>query len=284
MVSYKYDSYGNIKQISGDLSLGNLNPFRYKGYYYDNESGMYYCKSRYYVAYWLIWLNMDRIEYLDNTNIGNNNHVMMIDDKGNFSWRSLLRGVGYLATGIGAIVTGSLVIASSVALAPMLAVAGITIGAGVLTTINGTAEIGEAISGYNYMKDGVFGGNSTAYNVYAGITDGLACVGSMVCGGWLKANAPRIEAYKNVGNYGFSGTLLIKKHMARPYQHSTLLQKNIIKYGEMTKESTGLYNFTINGTFKVGWVSYEIGKTGSNSITWKIVLDINKQIINHIGF
>ena len=60
--------------------------------------------------------------------------------------------------------------------------------------------------------------------------------------------------------------------------------ENIIKYGEMTKESTGLYNFTINGTFKVGWVSYEIGKTGSNSITWKIVLDINKQIINHIGF
>mgnify|MGYP006956373544 CR=1 FL=1 len=37
MVSYKYDSYGNIKQISGDLSLGNLNPFRYKGYYYDNQ-------------------------------------------------------------------------------------------------------------------------------------------------------------------------------------------------------------------------------------------------------
>ena len=51
MVAYKYDSYGNIKQINGDLSLGNLNPFRYKGYYYDNESGMYYCKSRYYVAY-----------------------------------------------------------------------------------------------------------------------------------------------------------------------------------------------------------------------------------------
>ena len=98
MVSYKYDSYGNIKQISGDLSLGKLNPFRYKGYYYDNESGMYYCKSRYYVAYWLIWLNMDRIEYLDNTNIGNinlfsycnNNPVMMIDDKGNFGIFALI--------------------------------------------------------------------------------------------------------------------------------------------------------------------------------------------------
>ena len=78
MVSYKYDSYGNIKQISGDLSLGKLNPFRYKGYYYDNESGMYYCKSRYYVAYWRRWLNMDRIEYLDNTNIGNIIYIMII--------------------------------------------------------------------------------------------------------------------------------------------------------------------------------------------------------------
>ncbi len=102
MVSYKYDSYGNIKQISVDISLGNLNPFRYKGYYYDNESGMYYCKSRYYVAYWRRWLNMDRIEYLDNTNIGNinlfsycnNNPVMMIDDKGNFALLGLIISVG----------------------------------------------------------------------------------------------------------------------------------------------------------------------------------------------
>ena len=109
MVSYKYDSYGNIKQISGDLSLGKLNPFRYKGYYYDNESGMYYCKSRYYVAYWRRWLNMDRIEYLDNTNIGNinlfsycnNNPVMMIDDKGNFGLLSaLLVGAGILVSGL----------------------------------------------------------------------------------------------------------------------------------------------------------------------------------------
>ena len=48
MVEYHYDSWGNVIDISGDESLGRLNPFRYRGYYYDEETGMYYLKSRYY--------------------------------------------------------------------------------------------------------------------------------------------------------------------------------------------------------------------------------------------
>lgn len=38
--------------LPGELAdtVGVQNPFRYKGYYYDNETGMYYLKSRYYDA------------------------------------------------------------------------------------------------------------------------------------------------------------------------------------------------------------------------------------------
>ena len=144
MVSYKYDSYGNIKQISGDLSLGNLNPFRYKGYYYDNESGMYYCKSRYYVAYWRRWLNMDRIEYLDNTNIGNinlfsycnNNPVMMIDDKGNMpKWAKWLIG--------GALVVGA--IALTVATAGLSGGLATALGGGVLGNVASGVIVGAGV-------------------------------------------------------------------------------------------------------------------------------------------
>ena len=31
--------------------IGNINPFRYRGYYYDTEIGLYYLQSRYYDAH-----------------------------------------------------------------------------------------------------------------------------------------------------------------------------------------------------------------------------------------
>ena len=50
VVKYSYDAWGNIISIggSGADSIGKLNPFRYRSYYYDNESGMYYLQTRYY--------------------------------------------------------------------------------------------------------------------------------------------------------------------------------------------------------------------------------------------
>ena len=52
VVSYAYDAWGNCiatnHNISGTNSYANLNPFRYRGYYYDSELGFYYLNSRYY--------------------------------------------------------------------------------------------------------------------------------------------------------------------------------------------------------------------------------------------
>ena len=60
----------------------------------------------------------------------------------------------------------------------------------------------------------------------------------------------------------------------------------IIDYqdGKMVKESSGIYNFTIGGAYKIGWVSYGVEKVGSHQVTWKLVLDIGKHIILHAGF
>ena len=59
VVSYEYDPWGNILSTSGSMAatLGADNPFRYRGYYYDNESGFYYLQSRYYDPVTGRWLN-----------------------------------------------------------------------------------------------------------------------------------------------------------------------------------------------------------------------------------
>ena len=43
---YAYDAWGNILAMSG--TLAELNPLRYRGYVYDQETGFYYLNSRYY--------------------------------------------------------------------------------------------------------------------------------------------------------------------------------------------------------------------------------------------
>ena len=49
VVTYTYDSWGKVTEVGGsNQTLGNLNPFRYRGYYYDAETGFYYVSSRYY--------------------------------------------------------------------------------------------------------------------------------------------------------------------------------------------------------------------------------------------
>jgi len=46
VASYTYDPWGKIISSSG--TLADINPLRYRGYYYDSETGFYYLQSRYY--------------------------------------------------------------------------------------------------------------------------------------------------------------------------------------------------------------------------------------------
>ena len=50
VVSYLYDAWGAPISITGPMAstLGAQNPIRYRGYYYDTETGLYYLQSRYY--------------------------------------------------------------------------------------------------------------------------------------------------------------------------------------------------------------------------------------------
>ena len=68
VVSYTYDAWGNpyepvYSYNSGvsatDRANAELNPFRYRGYYYDVETGYYYLQTRYYNPEWGRFLNAD---------------------------------------------------------------------------------------------------------------------------------------------------------------------------------------------------------------------------------
>ena len=50
VVEYTYDSWGKVLSVTGSLAttLGENQPFRYRGYVYDTETGWYYLQSRYY--------------------------------------------------------------------------------------------------------------------------------------------------------------------------------------------------------------------------------------------
>ena len=102
---YFYDAWGNIAAISGNEEIANANPFRYRGYYYDSESGFYYLQSRYYDSFTGRFLNADEIISDSNilgTNLFaycNNNAVNMVDPEGN-DGTIIIMGIYFLACAV----------------------------------------------------------------------------------------------------------------------------------------------------------------------------------------
>ena len=64
--SYDYDAWGNCTVYdSSDAAIGDLNPLRYRGYYYDAETGFYYLQSRYYDPAICRFINADTFATTD---------------------------------------------------------------------------------------------------------------------------------------------------------------------------------------------------------------------------
>ena len=107
LVTYTYDAWGNITSMVDTTDnwyrVGTANPFRYRGYYYDNESGLYYLQSRYYDPKVGRFLNRDDPMFLGaNGNIASydlfayceNNPVNKIDVAGFAAINVIFAAVG----------------------------------------------------------------------------------------------------------------------------------------------------------------------------------------------
>jgi RHS repeat-associated protein len=59
VASYSYDAWGSVISSSG--ALAEVNPIRYRGYYYDTETQLYYCQQRYYNPQWGRFISADTV-------------------------------------------------------------------------------------------------------------------------------------------------------------------------------------------------------------------------------
>ena len=112
VAKYTYDSWGLILSITdendNDISnddnhIANINPFRYKSYYYDKETKLYYLGKRYYNPMWGRFLNADNYISTGIDILGynmylyaNNNPINMIDSNGN--WPKIFKKIGKAIT------------------------------------------------------------------------------------------------------------------------------------------------------------------------------------------
>ena len=123
VAEYAYDAFGNCTITSTTNSIiAHANPIRYRGYYYDEDTGLYYCNARYYNPEWRRFISPDSTEYIDPESVnGLNLYVYCYNDPVNY-----------------ADPTGRFAIS--------LTILGLIVGAAVGTTVGGVAA-------YNIAKD-----------------------------------------------------------------------------------------------------------------------------------
>ena len=99
VVSYTYDAWGNPESTTGSMAstLGVDNPFRYRSYYFDTESGLYYLMSRYYDPVVGRFLNADGLISTGQGSLGynmfaycNNNPTIYKDSSGQLAFLAVL--------------------------------------------------------------------------------------------------------------------------------------------------------------------------------------------------
>lgn len=87
---YSYDSWGKCTIKRSVSGIAEANAFRYRGYYFDGESGLYYLNSRYYDPIIGRFISPDSLDYLDPSALGGlnlyaycgNNPIMYVDPEG----------------------------------------------------------------------------------------------------------------------------------------------------------------------------------------------------------
>ena len=148
VVEYKYDAWGNHEaEVANEdyVTLAEINPYRYRGYYYDSETDLYFLQTRYYDPVVGRFISRDSIEYADPETICGlnlyaycgNNPVMATDPTGRAEWWEwLVAGIVIIASAVAAVFTAgtSLVVAG--------AFAGIAFG-GTLSIVNQLVTTGD---------------------------------------------------------------------------------------------------------------------------------------------
>ena len=173
---YAYDGYGNQVIVKDEGGIASLNPFRYRGYYFDEETGFYYLNARYYDPETGRFISPDTLSILDETKGQINglnlymycadNPVMYVDLDGckpvwwnPFSWFDNVSNIVKIIIGaiafIGAVAIN---IATGGALAPLFITLGVSLVSG--TLIGGFSAVISLGGDWSQFGKGAFDGFS----------------------------------------------------------------------------------------------------------------------------
>ncbi|MGM9602237.1 MAG: RHS repeat domain-containing protein, partial [Faecousia sp.] len=159
VVQYTYDAWGRPISKTGSMkdSLGTLNPFRYRGYVYDEETELYYLCTRYYSATSCRFFSADDTRFLSTGKVVScnalyvycsNNPIIGFDPYGEFNWGGFLLGAALFVAGVAvvaaAVVTAGASIPATAALATATSSA---VATTVLTTTAVTVGVAYASAG-----------------------------------------------------------------------------------------------------------------------------------------
>ena len=214
---YVYSPWGEIISAEGDLA--EINPLRYRGYYYDSETGFYYLQSRYYDPENHRFINADTYASTDSGNsiasnmfaYCGNNPIIRSDDDGQF-WHIIVGAVigatvGAISAaiqgkGTAGILAGAVLGAASGALAASGAgVVAQTIGSGVLSMAENAIDQVEDIA-----KDKT---NKKKFSVGSMLIDGAIGAVAGAAGG-------NGASYGNAKSINQAGKQLLKRGLLNP--------------------------------------------------------------------
>ena len=216
VAQYTYDAWGNV---SSSGRLAEINPLRYRGYYYDSETGFYYLQSRYYDPENHRFINADTYASTDSGNsiasnmfaYCGNNPIIRSDDDGQF-WHIIVGAVigatvGAISAaiqgkGTAGILAGAVLGAASGALAASGAgVVAQTIGSGVLSMAENAIDQVEDIA-----KDKT---NKKKFSVGSMLIDGAIGAVAGAAGG-------NGASYGNAKSINQAGKQLLKRGLLNP--------------------------------------------------------------------
>ncbi len=151
--SYDYDAWGNCTVYdSSDAAIGDLNPLRYRGYYYDAETGFYYLQSRYYDPAICRFINADTFATTDANGFLSanmfayceNNPVMRTDESGEFFNTVIGAVIGATFGAVSAAIAGTSIWGGALSGAVSGAVAGFGVDVAMATVATGPVGIAVA--------------------------------------------------------------------------------------------------------------------------------------------
>ena len=162
VVEYRYDSWGKLLSTSGSLAstLGKNNPFRYRGYVYDEETGFYYLQSRYYNPEVGRFISSDVLLSTGQGVLGHNayayclnNPVNREDSNGNWSMPNWLK-----------VTIGAVALVGAVALTVATGGGAAAVAVGVAKVVGSVAVSTAVSAGVGYLENGKQGAIDGACN------------------------------------------------------------------------------------------------------------------------